>query len=683
MPEVTGTVTDSVRNTSYIVKLAGPPATEVFAFNMRQIYNSKEGLHLTEVPTLLCPSISGDTDDAKKGKYILADLFLQDSRCKDGDRLCPETDISFVKQALLQPFPSRTMIAKAYLTNGELMMEPANQGQIVSKKEELKYPISLIEIGEIDDLETPIGLTLMREKQKLANRSKSDSREAEDDKRTDKSSAEDMDDTASTIITGTLNQGPRSASNRINRPENEADRASPSVLDPDFAPWMASTGSTPPSKRQGPTSTDVSDATDSGDSPSRPRSGSPTITGKPPTSPRKRGKITRRMRKSPDKSYRQPTIRGFLTPSPPKSPPPSPVGNRTPLPQRRNKRRSQRMESEGAIWPAAKRVNAGSSSPDSLDYFPKDIGDSLKDDDMDLNDLPRASVVDTTVEEIIIDDQEVGVPSTEKAPSDDPGQTMVDLSNDLTPETVEAARHHPDASQGTSHTGRGTNAPFMPTPPSSQTSSSSNSTAAHKGRSESKEISPTPGTSGVPTIHSNLSPKRDVTFHTNMNMATRKRPRHVLIKAIDDKLCVKILTFEAYNIEDIVRCFFQENYETDDPGASFDETFQQLVDSSADNSPDTSVISTIETFDNTTVQTFVKTEPSQEDETTIDHSVICIDDSQDETMMNQAKDDDDQTQAMMTQDDGRSSIKKEKDQEGENGSKEEDGEEKENEDYAN
>ena len=116
-----------------------------------------------------------------------------------------------------------------------------------------------------------------------------------------------------------------------------------------------------------------------------------------------------------------------------------------------------------------------------------------------------------------------------------------------------------------------------------------------------------------------------------MDLATNKRPRHVLIKSHDDKLCVKILTFEAYNIDDIVRCFFEEQYETDDPGRSFDETFQQLVDTSAENSPNTSVISTIEAFENTTVQTFIKTENTQDDDGQgNDISVICIDDSQDQ-----------------------------------------------------
>ena len=133
MPEVTGTVSDPARNVSYILRLEGPPATEVFAFNMRQTYNAKEGLHLTEVPTLYCPSVTGNTDDARKGRYIYSDLFIQDSLCRDGDRLCPETDVNFVKQALLKPFTDKTMVVKSYLTNGEMLMEAVTTDQSIPR----------------------------------------------------------------------------------------------------------------------------------------------------------------------------------------------------------------------------------------------------------------------------------------------------------------------------------------------------------------------------------------------------------------------------------------------------------------------------------------------------------------------------------------------------------------------
>ena len=489
-----------------------------------------------------------------------------------------------------------------------------------------------------------------------------------------------------------------------------ADRASPSILNPEFAPWMASTGSTPPSKRQGAMETEVSDTTDSGDSPGRPRSGSPTVKGKPPRSPTKRGKITKRMRKSPDKSYKQPSIRGFLTPSPPKSPPPSPVGGRTPLPTRRNKRRSQRMEGDNVIWRASKRINVGGNSSDSLEDFPRDIEKVLLDETMEIDDLPRApaSAQDFNIEEIIIDDPPAKV-STSEEPTIGNDPITVDLSNDFTPETIEAARVHlpedPDTSNETAKKGGGyshTPSPansvstaqdprlMYPTPPSSQLTSSSSSTAAHRGRSESKDLSPTPGPSTGPTVHSNLSAKKKVTFHTNMDLATNMRPKHVLIKSHDDKLCVKILTFEAYNIDDIVRCFFEEQYETDDPGRSFDETFQQLVDSSADNSPDASVISTIETYENTTVQTFVKTETTQhDDDQRGDISVICIDDSQEqvdegqqteEEMADGEQHDDEQADEGNIEKEG---DREEEDKDEEEGDKEDGQEGKEKEDCAN
>ena len=165
-----------------------------------------------------------------------------------------------------------------------------------------------------------------------------------------------------------------------------------------------------------------------------------------------------------------------------------------------------------------------------------------------------------------------------------------------------------------------------------------------------------------------------------MDLATNKRPKHVLIKSHDDKLCVKILTFEAYNIDDIVRCFFEEQYETDDPGRSFDETFQQLVDSSADNSPDASVISTIETYENTTVQTFVKTETTQhDDDQRGDISVICIDDSQEQVDEGQ-QDDDEQADESNIEKKG---DREEEDKDEEEGDKEDGQEGKEKEDCAN
>ena len=620
MPEVTGTVGDPVRKTSFILKMEGPPATEVFAFNLRDVYNSKEILHLRDVPTLYCPTHTGNTDESRKGRYIMSDVFLQDSICRDGDRLCPITDVNFVKQATLKPFIGRTMTVASYLPNGEMIMEPVNKDARLMPNEDLEYPINLIEVGEVDDLDTPMGLTLKREKLKLASKEAGQSSKEGSDKDSalEGNEGEALDNTASTIITGTLHQGPRSTSNRVICPDAVGeDRAAPCSSNPEFTPWLASTGATPPSQRQrAGTPSEYSDTTDSGDSSGRPGSGSPTVTGKPRTSPTKRGKVTKRMKKSLDKSYRQPTIRGFLTPSPPKSPPPSPVGNRTPLPQRRNKRRSQRMDSEGAILPSPKRLHSG-DSPDSLGEFHKDIIAGLEDSN--------------TTEEIVLDEPE--------GPVKMKNEFAVDLSNDFTPETLEAAKLHEDPDTSNEAARKGGQYSVTPSPSgmapggqgtsqevdkTSTTQSSSGGSMTTHSHDDNKSPSPTPGPSGLQaSVHSNLAPGRKVTFHSNMTSANK--PKHILIKAIGDHLSVKILTFEAYNIEDIVRCFFEEQQEFDDPGVSLDDTFQQLIDVSAQSSPNNSVISSIETFENTSIQTFIKTEPMEQEEADDGTDVIYID----------------------------------------------------------
>ena len=59
----------------------------------------------------------------------------------------------------------------------------------------------------------------------------------------------------------------------------------------------------------------------------------------------------------------------------------------------------------------------------------------------------------------------------------------------------------------------------------------------------------------------------------------------MLIKAYKDHVQVKILTFKAQNIENIVRCFFDEVIEHDNPEVSVDSTVETISDIS---SPDTS-----------------------------------------------------------------------------------------------
>ena len=147
----------------------------------------------------------------------------------------------------------------------------------------------------------------------------------------------------------------------------------------------------------------------------------------------------------------------------------------------------------------------------------------------------------------------------------------------------------------------------IPTPPLSTSSSRAGSMTTNRPSSEQVSesfptndsdpfINPTPGPSSQsPTFHSNI--------------ATAKDPKHVLVKATKDLIQVKILTFKAYNIDDIVRCFFDEKIESDDPGASLDSTLESVV-SSPSSTPDPQAVKNIlSKFLNSSLQVFYKTSP--------------------------------------------------------------------------
>ena len=317
------------------------------------------------------------------------------------------------------------------------------------------------------------------------------------------------------------------------------------------------------------------------------------------------------------------------------------------------------MDSDGAILPSPKRLHSGDHSSDSLGEFHKDISASLEDDD--------------ETEEIVLHEPPESAAGAKE-------NVTVGLSNDFTPETLEAAKAHDDPDTSNEAAKKG--GQYSVTPSSSETtagsqgqgkassktstsqSSSGGSMTTHS-HDDNRSLSPTPGPSGLqPSVHSNLAPERRVSFHSNMVSANR--PRHVLIKAVGDHLSVKILTFEAYNIEEIVRCFFQEQNEFDDPGASLDDTLQQLVDVSAQASPNTSVISSVETFENTSIQTFIKTEPmDQDDPEDGTGDVIYIDVTPPAQPEAEAAKEDDNMEEEMTEKEG---DKEEENEDGEGGS---------------
>ena len=353
MPEVTGTVSYSIRKISYILKAAGSPAAEVFAFFAKKKYDSMDILDLGMLPTLRCPSHTGNTDESREAIYVMASLKIKHIQTKDGDKTCPRTKVRFAVQATLEPNDAGEWGVTGYLKNGKMLMRPLIPGD--DRKDIYIYPFSPILIGEADDLATPLGLAMLKDSLRhvgfLTNKQPPATEvvppisfEPGSDDSAHTSSLDSTSSPASSIIAGTPSTNPTSEASRIRcgqEIERSLDRALLWGLDPNFQPWMASTGSTPPSARP-PSSqslpTDLEGSGSSGSSPQRPRSTSPT-------KGRKRKKVT-------DRAYKQPSIRSFLTPSPPTSP----ASARSSLPNRM-KRRSQRHPP--GVQPSPKKLARG------------------------------------------------------------------------------------------------------------------------------------------------------------------------------------------------------------------------------------------------------------------------------------------------------------------------------------
>ena len=125
------------------------------------------------------------------------------------------------------------------------------------------------------------------------------------------------------------------------------------------------------------------------------------------------------------------------------------------------------------------------------------------------------------------------------------------------------------------------------------------------------------------------------TFHSNV--PTAQNPKHVLVKATKDLIQVKILTFKAYNISDIVRCFFDEKIESDDPGASLDSTLESVVSSTSSTPDPQPVKNVISKFLNSSLQVFYKTSPPMTPIDTTPEEPITVHPSLDDEMMDQEK----------------------------------------------
>lgn len=604
MPFVTGNVNDGVRKKSYLVHIFGPDATEVFFFNNRSTYNSMDpGLKLESVPTIMMTSNTGNMEDAKKGKYIYSDINIHDVPCDDGDYKCPITGVTFAKQAILIPYDNHTQTVNNVLRNGELLMTPIHPKS--KKTSAFQYPINLIEVGSVLDLETPVGLANLRTRMFNARASVQAAGQDEahfrpitgdsPEQGQHDDSATSATSTASTIITGTLNLGRATPANRIScgvNVERQLDRAVSSSLDPDFTPWMASTGATPPSSRPHSAQSLPAELGSPEDttSPTRPKSASPTKRGRPAA-----------RKSSRDRTW-QPSIRNFLAPSPT-----SPIRSRTPLPLKRNKRRSQRPADEGTEGqPPSKRRQSGEEADDLNKTQGTSSNSSMSEDSVQL------------IEEIPLDpprtvdvESNQTIPITDLAPQT---STDMDTSNEAASKGPDYTATPPTPPRPSPQSGLQS----VPTPPISTSSSRATSLTTNMSDAEFQVTrdpyeNPTPGPSRVSVGH-------NVSLHTNVPLDNE--PKHMLIKAYKDHVQVKILTFKAYNLEDIVRCFFDEEYECDNPGSSIDSSVETINDISNDKtSPNTTFVSRMSKFLSSTMEVFTKRPtPNTTDDASMDVS---------------------------------------------------------------
>ena len=76
-----------------------------------------------------------------------------------------------------------------------------------------------------------------------------------------------------------------------------------------------------------------------------------------------------------------------------------------------------------------------------------------------------------------------------------------------------------------------------------------------------------------------------------------------MVKASKDNIQIKILTFKPYNIANIVKCFYDEQIETDNPGSSEDTSTEEIVNTSSTTEQKT-IASTLKQFASSSLQTF-------------------------------------------------------------------------------
>ena len=336
MPTIRGEVRDVRRNMVYSVEMEGPDATQIFAFLMLQRY-SEDIIVLKNVPTIRCTVKQADLTQARFGDVIISTLELEDVLDSKGDFYSDELNMQFRKKCTLKPHDRQVMTIKQYLPNGEKVLIPFHPR--AGKGRNISYEINLIRVNTITDLETSIEIikikkTLFHQKAGVRYIVPQPDENEDEELQTEETSGASNVSTSSEVMAGNLNLGYRSVANRNQCPSIPG--SSRAAAMGYFSPLLASTGSTPPGKRnpKSPTSKSLpADSPPKRDPASpRPQSASPT-----------KGRAGRRSRNADDQ---QPSIKDFLMKisltDDPGLPPIPPIRNRTPFPLSRGKRKSDK-----------------------------------------------------------------------------------------------------------------------------------------------------------------------------------------------------------------------------------------------------------------------------------------------------------------------------------------------------
>ena len=163
---------------------------------------------------------------------------------------------------------------------------------------------------------------------------------------------------------------------------------------------------------------------------------------------------------------------------------------------------------------------------------------------------------------------------------------------------------------------------------------------------DSQNTQPPDGSSPVPDDSgaNNIS-RANITLHTNIPMD--RTPQHVFVKAENNRLSIKFLTFRPTGIDELVRAFFAEDEEFDNPGeleGLADFAFERLLtpDDSQDSAQAVNISTASSEYDRARVSTVSRDSPNISRTTVTvsdpDDSVIPLDDSDPQTMSQSIRD---------------------------------------------